>query len=119
MRVAAFQAFYRVADPPVSPMCTSFSRFFAGTMHAGGWVVDPAARKVACKGTARFKWTEGIGEGQWWDEQFAYILDFDDEGKVTDYQVWADSGAAYLARLGQLKGLKEVRFAFACAVSGG
>ena len=75
----------------------------------GEWVVDPDARKVACKGKARFKWTEGVGKGQGWDEKFAYVLDFDDEGKVTDYQVWADSGAAYLARLGQLNNLREVR----------
>lgn len=82
-------------------------------LYTGKWVVDPVARKVACKGTARFRWTEGSGDGQAWDEQFAYILDFDDESKVTDYQVWADSGAAYLARLGQLNGLREVRFAVA------
>ncbi|KAI0788762.1 hypothetical protein C8Q75DRAFT_698017, partial [Abortiporus biennis] len=71
-------------------------------MSFGDWVIDTESRKVACKGKARFKWIEGVGDGQWWDEQFAYILDFDDEGKVTDYQVFADSGAAYLARLGEL-----------------
>lgn len=81
---------------------------------SGEWVVDPVACKVACKGTARFRWTEGPGAGQAWDEQFAYILDFDDECKVTEYQVWADSGAAYLARLGQLDGLNQVRVAGCC-----
>ncbi len=36
------------------------------------------------------------------------MLDFDDEAKVTDYQVWADSGAAFLARKGQLNAKKDV-----------
>lgn len=36
------------------------------------------------------------------------MLDFDDEGKVTDYQVWADSGAAYLASKGQLDQSRKV-----------
>ena len=50
---------------------------------------------------------EGEGKGQSWDEEFAYILDFDQSAKVTDYQVWADSGAAYLARRGELKQVIE------------
>ena len=65
-------------------------------------------RKVSAKGKARFKWVEGAGAGNWWDETFAYVLDFDEEGKVTDYQVWSDSGAAYLASKGQLNQLREV-----------
>ncbi|EEB89485.1 hypothetical protein MPER_12410 [Moniliophthora perniciosa FA553] len=28
-----------------------------------------------------------------WDENFAYMLDFDDECKITDYQVWAGFGS--------------------------
>lgn len=71
-------------------------------MSFGSWVVDPEAQRVAVKGSATFTWTEGEGKGQSWDEQFAYILDFDHDAKVTDYQVWADSGAAYLARRGEL-----------------
>jgi len=71
-------------------------------MSFGDWVIDTESRKVACKGSARFRWIEGEGEGQSWNEYFGYILDFDDEGKVTDYQVFADSGAAYLARIGKL-----------------
>ena len=63
---------------------------------------------MSVKGKAKFKWIEGVGEGNWWNEQFAYVLDFDDEGKVTDYQVWADSGAAYLAWKGKLNSLREV-----------
>ncbi|KAI0825823.1 hypothetical protein BC629DRAFT_1450796 [Irpex lacteus] len=76
-------------------------------MSFGEWVIDAENRKVSVRGQARFKWIEGAGEGQWWDEQFVYVLDFDDEAKVTDYQVWADSGAAYLARLGKLNELRE------------
>ncbi|KZT63907.1 hypothetical protein DAEQUDRAFT_770162 [Daedalea quercina L-15889] len=71
-------------------------------MTFGDWVVDAEARKVSTRGTATFTWIEGPGEGQSWDEYFVYMLDFDDEGKVTDYQVWADSGAAYLAGRGEL-----------------
>jgi hypothetical protein len=61
---------------------------------------------VSVKGRAKFTW---IKTRQSWDETFTYTLDFDDEAKVTDYQVWADSGAAYLARLGQLDGSRGVR----------
>jgi len=71
-------------------------------MSFSEWVVDTESRKVCTKGSAKFTWIEGDGEGQAWDEEFVYVLDFDDEGKVTDYKVWADSGAAYLARHGEL-----------------
>ncbi|KAI0923954.1 hypothetical protein AcW1_006756 [Taiwanofungus camphoratus] len=71
-------------------------------MVFGEWTVDTEARKVCVKGTAKFTWTEGQGEGQSWDEVFVYMLDFDHEAKITDYQVWADSGAAYLAGRGEL-----------------
>lgn len=67
------------------------------------WVVDAHAMRVAVKGTARFTWTE---TGEAWDEVFAYVLDMVEEEdggvKVGRYQVWADSGAAYLARKGKL-----------------
>ncbi|EMD38920.1 hypothetical protein CERSUDRAFT_133551 [Gelatoporia subvermispora B] len=77
-------------------------------MSFSDWAVDADARRVSLKGSARFTWAEGNGEGQGWDEKFVYMLDFDDEGKVTDYQVWADSGAAYLAHRGELAGkIKE------------
>lgn len=77
-------------------------------LHAGAWIVDTEARKVSCVGSAKFTWTEGAGKGNWWEEKFVYHLDFDDEGKVTDYQVWSDSGAAYLAWNGKLNSLREV-----------
>lgn len=57
-----------------------------------------------CEGTSH------LHMDQSWDETFTYSLDFDDELKVTDYQVWADSGAAYLARLGKLDDLKVCSF---------
>ncbi|KIJ57854.1 hypothetical protein HYDPIDRAFT_120262, partial [Hydnomerulius pinastri MD-312] len=69
-------------------MC--FSEYFA----------DAEARKVSVKGRATFA---RITTNESWDETFTYVLDFDDENKVTDYQVWADTGAAYLASKGQLK----------------
>ncbi|OCH87390.1 hypothetical protein OBBRIDRAFT_837434 [Obba rivulosa] len=72
------------------------------SMSFSEWVVDTHAGKVSVKGAAKFTWTEGKGDGQSWDEEFVYVLDFDEECKVTDYQVWADSGAAYLAHRGEL-----------------
>ena len=84
-------------------------------MSFSEWTVDLQARKVCTKGKARFTWTQGDGKGQWWDEQFVYILDFDEEGKVTDYQVWADSGAAYLAMRGELNSKREVRSRSGCS----
>ncbi|KAJ3760997.1 hypothetical protein EV360DRAFT_93265 [Lentinula raphanica] len=73
-------------------------------MEFSEFTVDAEAGKVACKGNATFIWTE---TRQSWDETFAYMLDFDDEGKIQRYQVWADSGAAYLARKGQLDEVRK------------
>lgn len=87
-------------------------------MSFGTWVVDAEAQRVSVKGRARFTWMEGEGKGQSWDEAFAYILDFDQDAKVTDYQVWADSGAAYLACRGRLKQLIEGNEVRACFVPG-
>ncbi|KAI0666795.1 hypothetical protein C8Q78DRAFT_1057045 [Trametes maxima] len=72
-----------------------------------GWVVDADACKVSVKGSAKFTWTEGVGKGESWEEEFVYMLDFDQNAKVTDCEVWADSGAAYLARRGELKQVTE------------
>lgn len=66
-------------------------------MRFSEFVVDPEVKKVSCKGHAQFTWTS---TGLRWDETFSYTLDFDDELKIARYQVWADSGAAYLARTG-------------------
>ncbi|KAG7096656.1 hypothetical protein E1B28_004071 [Marasmius oreades] len=70
------------------------------------FVVDSHSRRVACKARAKFTWKS---TGESWEEKFAYMLDFDDEKKITDYQVWADSGAAYLARIGKLDEVRKVR----------
>ncbi|PUU77779.1 hypothetical protein B9Z19DRAFT_1127815 [Tuber borchii] len=69
------------------------------------YIVDEENHKVFVRGTGRFIWTT---TGDAWDECFVYLLDFvkgggGDGWKVGRYQVWADSGAAYLARIGKLK----------------
>lgn len=63
-------------------------------------------RKVSLRGEARFKWKS---TGQAWEERFAYrigLVDDEDGGggdvKVKSYEVWADTGAAYLASVGEL-----------------
>ncbi|KAG6919286.1 hypothetical protein DXG01_007418 [Tephrocybe rancida] len=68
-------------------------------MRFSDFVVDTEARKVATKASARFTW---LHTGESWDEVFAYLLGFDEENKVTAYEVWADSGAAFLASRGRL-----------------
>lgn len=68
-------------------------------MRFTSYTVDAEARAVAVRGAARFTWT---GTGQSWDETFAYLLQFDGEGRVEGYEVWADSGAAWLASRGEL-----------------
>jgi hypothetical protein len=68
------------------------------------FVVDTDAYKVVLKGKAKFTW---LSTKESWDETFVYMLDFDEEGKVTDYQIWADSGAAYLARIGKLDEIRK------------
>jgi hypothetical protein len=62
--------------------------------------VDPEVSKVSVRGRATFTWTS---TGQSWDEVFTYVLEFDDELKVKTYEIWADSGAAYLASKGELE----------------
>ncbi|KXX75256.1 hypothetical protein MMYC01_207083 [Madurella mycetomatis] len=68
-------------------------------MRFGDYIVDAEARKVSVRGEARFTWAS---TGQSWDEVFTYILGFDDESRVESYEVWADSGAAWLASHGRL-----------------
>ncbi|KAF9892816.1 hypothetical protein FE257_000405 [Aspergillus nanangensis] len=68
------------------------------------WVVDIAKGVVCLRGYARFSAKE---TDQSWDEVFIYRIEGVGnecgEWKVRRYEVWADSGAAYLA----LKGLLE------------
>lgn len=68
------------------------------------YVVDPEEMKVSVKGIGSFTW---LDTSQSWNETFTYTLDFDDDCKVVRYQVWADSGAAYLARIGELDLVRE------------
>lgn len=68
-------------------------------MRFGNYLVDEVESKVSVRGEAKFTW---ISSGQSWDEVFTYVLGFDEERKVVRYEVWADSGAAYLARRGEL-----------------
>jgi hypothetical protein len=70
-------------------------------MRFGNYVVDTEQSKVSVRGQARFTWTS---TDQSWDEVFTYVLEFDKQLKVEKYEVWADSGAAYLAGQGELKG---------------
>lgn len=63
------------------------------------YIVDASANKVSVRGEAKFTW---VDTKQSWDEVFTYQLAFDTDGKVISYDVWADSGAAYLAGKGLL-----------------
>ncbi|KAJ5153042.1 uncharacterized protein N7482_009520 [Penicillium canariense] len=73
------------------------------------WLVDDSCMAVVLRGHATFTWKD---TGQAWDETFVYRIALAEEmspdeerrGKlrVCEYRVWADTGAAYLARLGKL-----------------
>ncbi|KAK6534325.1 hypothetical protein TWF281_005651 [Arthrobotrys megalospora] len=70
-------------------------------MSFGEYFVDERQNKVSVKGKGRFTW---VSTGVTWDEKFTYVLDFASEEeklKVSRYQVWADTGALHLAKLGQ------------------
>ncbi|KAI0834857.1 hypothetical protein F5Y06DRAFT_278083 [Hypoxylon sp. FL0890] len=73
-------------------------------MRFADYIVDAAENRVAVRGTAKFTWT---ATGESWDEVFAYALKFDEERKVVRYEIWADSGAAYLASKGRLKEIRS------------
>jgi hypothetical protein len=68
-------------------------------MKFSNFVVDAEENKVSVRGKAKFTWTS---TGQSWDEVFTYVLEFDGMLKVKKYEVWADSGAVYLASQGKL-----------------
>ena len=53
--------------------------------------------------------SKGIDKGNWWSNKFAYMLDFDNEGKITWCQAWTDSVTANLACKGKLNSLREVK----------
>lgn len=71
-------------------------------MRFGNYIVDEVESQVSVRGEARFTW---ISSGQSWDEVFTYVLAFDEDAKVLKYEIWADSGAAYLAGRGELSDL--------------
>ncbi|KAI5812487.1 hypothetical protein BZA77DRAFT_324036 [Pyronema omphalodes] len=67
------------------------------------YVVDAEALKVAVRGRAKITWK---GTGQAWDESFMYLLCFaaeDDTIRCNRWEVWADTGSAYLAANGKLE----------------
>ncbi|KAK4650432.1 hypothetical protein QC762_707350 [Podospora pseudocomata] len=68
-------------------------------MHFSNYFADPEALKVSVRGEATFTW---LSTNQSWDEVFTYVLEFDNDNKLTKYEIWADSGAAYLASQGLL-----------------
>lgn len=68
-------------------------------MQFSDYIVDVEERVVSVRGQARFTWKS---TGNSWDEVFIYRLQLDGEGKIQVYEVWADSGAAYLASKGEL-----------------
>mmetsp|Transcript_773 Transcript_773/g.941 ORF Transcript_773/g.941 Transcript_773/m.941 type:complete len:224 (+) Transcript_773:203-874(+) len=68
-------------------------------MKFSDYIVDVDASTVSVRGEATFLWKS---TGNSWEEVFTYRLRFDDEAKVLAYEVWADSGAAFLASKGLL-----------------
>lgn len=68
-------------------------------MRFSDYIVDAEVRKVSVRGEAVFT---NKKTGQSWDEVFRYVLEFDEDAKVKTYEIWADSGAAYLASRGEL-----------------
>ena len=69
-------------------------------MKFSDYMVDVETRQVSVRGEARFIWKSTQNS---WDEVFMYRLKFNDDNKISSYKVWADSGAAYLARRGELR----------------
>ena len=52
-------------------------------------IIDVDTRVTSLRGKAF--------EGKAWEEVFLFRIQLDEEGKIVVYEVWADSGAAYLA----------------------
>ncbi|KAL2831086.1 hypothetical protein BDW59DRAFT_158033 [Aspergillus cavernicola] len=74
----------------------------------GEWVVDTESMVVCLRGGAKFV---AKRSGERWDERFMYRISVAEEQggnskgvlKVREYEVWADTGAAYLAMRGELE----------------
>ncbi|KAI0011861.1 hypothetical protein F4779DRAFT_160591 [Xylariaceae sp. FL0662B] len=73
-------------------------------MQFSNYIVDEVENKVSVRGAATFTWTT---TAESWAEVFTYVLAFDEHYKVTRYEIWADSGAAYLASKGELKHVRS------------
>lgn len=69
-------------------------------MQFSNYFVDTVEAKVSVRGQAIFTWKETANS---WPETFTYVLQFDGGHRVKSYEVWADTGAAYLAWKGELK----------------
>lgn len=69
-------------------------------MWFDNYIVDSGNNQVSVRGHAKFC---DAATNQAWDEVFAYQLAFDSEYKVVVYEIWSDTGAAYLASKGQLQ----------------
>ncbi|KAI9741413.1 MAG: hypothetical protein M1818_004219 [Claussenomyces sp. TS43310] len=81
------------------------------TMHLGpdsfpaphDFTVDAGAGRVSVVGRGRF---ESVSTGKAWSEQFVYALsDWDDEGRLGHWEIWADPLSAWVAVQGDPKGL--------------
>ena len=78
--------YFNVVSEYLSYKDMSFSEF----------IVDVESRITSVKGKAKFTWKS---TGKTWEEIFVYRIKLDEEGKVLVYEVWADSGAAYLSSI--------------------
>jgi hypothetical protein len=58
------------------------------------YIVDVEKKVVSVRGKAKFIWKSTKKS---WNEIFIYRIQLDNEYKILIYEVWADSGAAYLA----------------------
>mmetsp|Transcript_23555 Transcript_23555/g.51538 ORF Transcript_23555/g.51538 Transcript_23555/m.51538 type:complete len:156 (-) Transcript_23555:18-485(-) len=63
-------------------------------MSFSDYSVDMELGVVSVRGNAEFTWKS---TGKHWNECFIYRIQLDEDGKIVVYEVWADSGAAYLA----------------------
>lgn len=68
-------------------------------MRFDNYMFDRSMNRVSVRGRARFVWK---ATGEAWEEEFMYRMRFDADMKIVKYEVWADSGAAYLASRGEL-----------------
>lgn len=63
-------------------------------MYFYDYSVDIEKKVVSVRGKAKFIWKSTT---KYWNEIFIYRIQLDNEYKILIYEVWADTGAAYLA----------------------